>query len=92
MSRLSLDGDASGRCVLLPDVLFGTAAHEWLAGHIAAHAAALVRHDRPGRGGPAEGGRTPACPLWLVGPPRPPSRIRAPTAWTSTSSEAPSSC
>jgi hypothetical protein len=28
--RISLDGDASGRCVLLPDVLFGTAAHEWL--------------------------------------------------------------
>ena len=28
--RISLEGDASGRCVLLPDVLFGTAAHEWL--------------------------------------------------------------
>jgi Family of unknown function (DUF7033) len=28
--RIRLEGDASGRCVLLPDVLFGTPAHEWL--------------------------------------------------------------
>jgi hypothetical protein len=28
--RISLDGDALGRCVLLPDVLLGTPAHEWL--------------------------------------------------------------
>jgi uncharacterized protein DUF7033 len=28
--RICLDGDASGRCVLLPDVLFGAPAHEWL--------------------------------------------------------------
>jgi hypothetical protein len=28
--RIRLDGDASGRCVQLPDVLFGAPAHEWL--------------------------------------------------------------